>query len=268
MSNYSPDPRIEAYLTGQLSSQERRHFESQLTTDPALQREVLRAQSNEQMLEEASRRRLRQLLNVIRAEVDSPEPPRQTGRNPIQTAFGKRWWLGLVTAALLAGGWYFWSQRTCPTLALVDTYALEPVLVHEEAETNVSELAFRASAYYAAAAHDDLNKLTTESRNIASLYYLAHDYLRLDDYSRAESTFDRLLAQAEELTAYAEYQELDRLRFNRLLSQFGMDNDPATTLKALEELLAEPDLAETEIGTRAQALAVELENPWRWWACR
>ena len=271
MPNDSPDFRVEAYLAGQLSGPERRRLEAELSTDPQLQQAVRRAKLIEHTLPEGARTRLRKLLDEVRTEVGPLTPPRLTVWDRIRAAFGPRWWLGLGTTGLLIAIGYFFvcpTCWTCPTPALIDAYTLEPALVHVQAGSSEGDLAYRASVYYGAEAHEELEKLKTESRGITPLYYLAHDYLRRDDYSRAESTFERLIAQGAELTAFAEYQDLDQLRFNRLLSRFGMHGDPAATLQALDTLLADPALAETETGRRARALAEALNDSWRWWVCR
>lgn len=208
-------------------------------------------------------------LAEIRAELDPIPPPRFSPGERLRHALGRGTWPALFTVLILGGGaaWYY-SQLTCPTATLVESYLFPPALVHAQAgAVDQRNLAYRASAYYAENAHEELAKLTTESRAVAPLYYLAHDYLRRADYSRAESTFQRLLDQREELAAFAEFQDMDRLRFNLLLSRFGMSHDPRGTASALQSLLEEEGLAAGQTGERVRELLTELTGFWRWRGC-
>jgi hypothetical protein len=270
MANDTPDTRIEEYLAGELPPAERQAFEAELAADPALQKELRRARLIERTLQSASATHLRKLMDEVRAEVGPVSPPRISIWDRLRAAFGRGWWIGLVSVLLLVG-LYLVTPRLvpCPTAAVIDDYFLAPTLVNVQAGDEIDRnLAFRASTYYYEGDAEALEKLFTESRSIFAQYYLGHDYLRRNDYSRAESTFRRLLAQGAELAAYAEYQDLDQLRLNLILSTFGTNDDPAATRRALEELLTSPTLeSESDVAVRARALTEELTVTWRWRFC-
>jgi hypothetical protein len=269
MSNDPYDPRIESYLAGQLSDRERTDLEKALAADTGLRQELQRARLIDRVLRGVTRQRLQETMDEVAAEAGPLPIPELSWWDRLRFALGRRGWVGIAAVSLLVVFVVVGMNRPCPAGVLVDSYFLAPTLVHAQAGAVLDRnLANRASLYYATAEGDELSKLTTESRDVVPLYYLAHDYLRNDDYSRAESTFERLFERQEELTAYAEYQDLDRLRFNQILSELGMSNDPDVARLAIEKLLVSPTMvAGSEIENKARQLAEQLASGWQWWTC-
>lgn len=215
--------RIENYLRGNMSTQERALFEQEIQTDPHLKKTAIAYLLGAPEGSESPQ----DLAGIWRRESSLPIPEISfPDRLRYLWYEGRSWiWpfaagLALVVAAIIL----FSAPRLSPSLASL--YLLQPDCgtVAGERELPDLDLKKKAADLYCGVTPGGTDALAAlagpaTAFNIAH-FYLAHDYLRSGDYDKAAKELDMCLRHGQEMNRY-DSGYLQMAEFNRILAALG-----------------------------------------------
>ncbi|MEM9830928.1 MAG: hypothetical protein AAF944_09825 [Bacteroidota bacterium] len=195
MNNTTDDRTIQRYLDGDMSSEERREFESQLATDAELQQEVKEYEQLQQAILFQKRRAV--WNKVQQLEAQSADNTISIDRNTNKTN-----WLPLAIAAsvalLVIVGLFFWDQRALTPQELASqnfTPFMNEFVFESRSETSsIKQKAFSAydNKNYKQAI-EYFEQYESNSKDMTSTFFLGNTYLATEDYESAIEVFEKYL---------------------------------------------------------------------------
>lgn len=269
-------PTLENYILGRMTPEERLAFEAEFANEAALKRHLRSYQYTEKAAELAGQLHLSEALAQVRQQKAALPAPRLSWMDYLRFAWyeqQRRWLLAssmVALCALVAAGFFLWPAADCPLPALLNQHYLKPKTLHARAAVIVDRsTAEQASEWYAAGLQDSLDDLMQRLPDPAvPTYYAAHLAFEQQRYAEAERGFAASLAARISLKAYAEFQDMGRIKFNLLLSRLALQANREAALKSLAALRQDEDVrGETEVLERIaqleQALIKSSSGSWK-----
>lgn len=245
--------RIENYLRGKMTTQERALFEKEIQTDPHLKKTAIgylfgapeeSAYSDE-------------LASMLMRESPLPAPEISfSDRLRFFWYESRSWiWPAAVGLTLIAAAIFLFSTPR-PSPNLVSQYLLQPDCgtIAGLRESPDLDLKKRAADLYCGVTPGGTEALATlagssTAFNIAH-FYLAHDYLRSGDYASAAKELEKCVQHGQELNAY-DSGYLQMAEFNRILADLG---------KGASAKVLRGAIAAYRVNYPGHTRAAELEN--------
>ncbi len=267
---------LENYILGRMSPEERLAFEAEFADEATLKRHLRSYEYTQKAVELAGRLSLSDTLVQVRQQKTTLPAPRLSWLDYLRFALYKqqpRWMLVssvVAVCALAAVGFLLWPAADCPLPALLTQNYFKPKTLHARAAVIVDRsTAEQASEWYAAGLRDSLDDLIQRLPDPAvPTYYAAHLAFEQQRYAEAERGFAASLAARASLKAFAEFQDMGRIKFNLLLSRLALQANRKATLKVLaalrldEDVQGEPEVLE-RIAQLEQALTQSSSKNWK-----
>lgn len=238
--------KIEQYLAGELSQDDRMLFEQEMDQNSALKQEVLLHLGTDQILEYGMEKDLRRSLQDW--SNNRPTSKRRILRPLLSIA-------ATITILIVGSIWVMQSQYN--RQALIDKYYDIPLIqINRQADPTTRSTFQQGLETFAAEEWDEAINLlqqvpTTSSNYERAQIYLGHGYMITDNARRAYDIFTKLNQSADDPT-------LDWLT---LLSAFEQ-TDQSKILGALDKIMNQTDHPFHE---RAKSVQQDLEVFWNFW---
>ena len=251
------EQRIEAYLTGQMSPEERAAFETELRSDA----DKKKAFQAHHLAELATRLRqpdtVSETANRLRKELGPLPKPSFSLLERIQEWIQSIWGKSIMVALLFIVGLFSYANLQLPDVCTLAQQAMVDPHNGAVAGNQVHEL---SEIYF----YDKSNALKRLSEKAAECprfclaqYYLAHAQLGAGAFDLADNSFQSVLGNKDQWPPLIEEQ---KMRWNQWLTQQCGQAIGSAGQQALESFCNSPDEA---VQKKANALREQLGHPLR-----